>query len=303
MVCGMIRALCLLIPLTSALVLESSTWGPSDSVHALDGVIKAVNSIVANPHLSPTQLVAAKKLAEDVKQDVEAVEAGNMTKQQTKEKVGAAIKELTSFASQGSSNKQDKINMLMKQLDEKKKALAKVESMMKLLKLKKALAEKKLTLEKLIMKKSEGKAQNDKEMTDTSAAVSKMLMMAKNVSNFGAITATLQEREKVVSASLARIVDEQAKGDAKIDAVLKAEMGQAGKSDFDVKKQKMFKHLKTEENRKFAKARALRQNELNELKDAEQTSAAQDATGLTKVLSKMQREERQLEAKSGNFLH
>jgi len=278
----MVSVVYLLLPFASALVIESNTWGPSDSVHALDGVITAVNSIVNNKHLSAEQLTQAKQVAADIKVDIEAVEAGKLTKQQTKDKVGAAIKELTAFATKlpetAASANQAHINLLMKELSDKKKALAKIEGMMKLLKLKKALAEKKLMLEKLIMKKSEaaGGHKGEQEIAEASAVVSKLLIMAKNATSISggangsatgelpaplkAIAATLQEREKVVSASLAKIVSEQTNGDAQIDAIIKTQMGQAGKTDFDIKKQKMFKHLKTEENRKFAKVRALRQN-------------------------------------------
>jgi len=322
----MMRSLAFLVlPFATALVLDTETWGPSDSVHALDAVITAVNSIVKNPHLSPEHLTKAKKVVEDIKADIEAVETGHLTKLQTNQKVGQAIAELSAFEADFAVQKDHlvagdkaaaKIAKLQQELAEKKKALAKEESMMKLLKLKKALAEKKLMLEKLMMQKAEAASgkKSGQELSESNAVVTKLLKMAaesKNVTKgakgelpapLKAIEDTLQQREHVVSDSMAKILALQSKGDAQIEAVLKSQ-SQDGKSTDNIKKSKMFKHMKTQEDRKFAKARAVKQHELDELKEAEKSTQERDVNGLMGVLSKMQRENRQLQAKSGDFLH
>jgi len=72
------RILGLALLCVGALGLDENVWAPTDSVHALDGVISAVNQIVSNPHLSATNLAKAKTVAEDIKADIEAVEGGKL---------------------------------------------------------------------------------------------------------------------------------------------------------------------------------------------------------------------------------
>lgn len=300
---------------------DDSTWGPSDSVHALDAVITAVNQIVKNPHLSPDNLKKATKVAEDIKGDIEAVEGGKLTKSQAHDKVGAAIKELSSFEVDLSkpSATVDKISLLKKELADKEALLAKTENMMKLLKLKKQLAEKKLMLETLLDKQASaknGQKADQEELAKTSSMVSSLVKMAKDLAGKGqgkdeaaekngkqelpgplkAVLTTLQSREKVLSEGLSKSVAEHQKGDAELDSAMQKEKSGS-------QRQTMVKRLRADVDHKFAKARALKQNELNELKEAESSLESRDINKLQKVLAKMQHETRALEAKSGNFLH
>jgi len=307
-----------LLLFTLASSLDESMWGPSDSVHALDAVVAAVDKVVKNPHLSPERLAEAKRVAEDVKGDVEAVENGKLTKAQAHEKVGAAIKELTAFEANLTkvSSGLDKIAMLKKQLAEKKAELAKDENLMKLFKLKKELAEKKLMLQKLINQKADSENSNkadQEEVAKTSAMVKDLVAMAKNLRGgnskqelpapLKAVLATVQARDHAVSDALAKIDAEQKKSEASLDAAMQKQMPTKGKGDALAKGQSMLKLLKTQERRQFAKARALKQIELKELKDAEASIEKGDITGLLKVLVKIQQESQKLQAKSGNFLY
>jgi hypothetical protein len=305
----------LLVAAARAAVLDDSTWGPSDSVNALDAVIAAVDKVVHNPHLSPENLAKAKHVAEDIKGDIEAVEGGNLTKQQAHEKVGAAIKELTAFEEDLRKAPADRLSMLKKQLAQKMAELAKDTSMIKLLKLKKALAEKKLMLQKLLSQKAaaEGGRQADEaEVAKTGAMIKKVLNMTQGLASAAqgvkdatlkAVLGTVQAREHEVADTLARADAEEKKGEASVDAAIEKQLPTQGKGDAIAKGQSMLKLLKTQERRKYAKARALKTIELKELKDVEARAEKKDVVGLQKALAKLQQEGRAVQAKSGNFLH
>jgi len=298
--------------------LDEGTWGPSDSVHALDAVITAVDNIAKNPHLTPSSLAEAKHVAEDVKGDIEAVENGKLTKAQAHEKVGAAMKELTAFAANLTkvSSNLDRVSMLKKQLAEKKAELAKDENMLKIFKLKKELAEKKLMLQKLINQKASAENSHkadQEEVAKTSAMVKDLVAMAKNLRGANstkelpaplkAVLATVQARDHAVSDALAKMDAEEKKSEASLDAAMQKQMPTKGKGDALAKGQSMLKLLKTQEHRQFAKARALKQIELKELKDAEASIEKGDIAGVQKVVIKMQQESQKLQAKTGNFLY
>eukprot|EP00419_Tripos_fusus_P011973 CAMPEP_0172656898 /NCGR_PEP_ID=MMETSP1074-20121228/1712_1 /TAXON_ID=2916 /ORGANISM="Ceratium fusus, Strain PA161109" /LENGTH=169 /DNA_ID=CAMNT_0013471863 /DNA_START=44 /DNA_END=549 /DNA_ORIENTATION=- len=157
----------------ATVALADGTWGPADTAHALDGVIGAVEKIVHLPHLSATQLEQAKKIAADIKVDVEAVESGKLTKEQAHKKVGEGMKELAAFAAklQKTGSLSERKAELEKQLHEKEAALAKLEKQMKLLKLKKLLAEKKLALQNLLASKAAGQDRSAAEDAKATAAV------------------------------------------------------------------------------------------------------------------------------------
>jgi hypothetical protein len=291
------------------------TWGPSDSVHALDGVIAAVDKIAHNPHLSPENLAKARHVAEDIKGDIEAVEGGNLTKQQAHEKVGAAIKELTAFEADLHKMPADRLAMLKKQLAEKEGELKKDKNMMKLLKLKKQLIEKKLMLQKLLAQKASAEdvhKADEAEVAKTSSMVKKVLNMTKGLegaaeavkkATLQAVATAVQTREREVAEALAKADAEQKKGEASLDAAIEKQLPAKGKGDAIAKGQSMLKLIKTQERRKFAKARALKEVELKELKEAQAKVEKKDIAGLEKVLAKLQQEGQALQAKSGNFLH
>jgi hypothetical protein len=305
----------LLVAAARAAVLDDSTWGPSDSVNALDAVIAAVDKVVHNPHLSPENLAKAKHVAEDIKGDIEAVEGGNLTKQQAHEKVGAAIKELTAFEEDLRKAPADRLSMLKKQLAQKMAELAKDKSMIKLLKLKKELAEKKLMLQNLLSQKAAaegGRNADEAEVAKTGAMIKKVLNMTQGLASAAqgvkdatlkAVLGTVQAREHEVADALARADAEEKKGEASLDAAIEKQLPTQGKGDAIAKGQSMLKLLKTQERRKYAKARALKTIELKELKDVEARAEKKDVVGLQKALAKLQQEGRAVQAKSGNFLH
>merc|ERR1719464_1567230 len=117
-----------------------------------------------------------------------------------------------------------------------------------------------------------------------------------------AVLATVRARDHAVSDGLAKMDAEEKKSEASLDAAMQKQMPTQGKSDAIAKGQTMLKLLKTQEHRRFAKARALKQMELKELKDAENSIEKGDVAGLQKVLVKMQQDGQKLQAKTGNFL-
>jgi len=250
-------------------------------------------------------------LAADVKADIEAVEGGNLTKAQAHDKVGAAIKELTAFETQLAkpppmdAARAQKIAELEKKLAEKKGELAKDENMIKLFKLKKELAEKRLRLQGLLdSKKNQEKNSkaNQAEAAKTNDMVKSLVSMAKNSGLKGkqempapmkAILASVESQRVSVADDLKKMEAEEKAGEAKIDGAL-------GKGA-DAQSQGMLKRLKKEQHRKFAKDQALKRIELNELKDAEASVESGDLAALQKTLAKIEQEGKALQAKATNL--
>jgi len=309
----MFRKASILLFVSVASAIAEDAWGPPDSVHALDAVISAVNKIVAMPHLSPEKLARAKVVAADVRSNIEAVEGGKLSKQEANKKIAGAIKELTSFETEmfavhNVSNIQSKLANLQKQLASKKAELVKAQSMMKLLKLKKMLAEKRLQLQNLMDEKRASAASRGSDAADatkTNQMVKKLLSMTKSLaaakkdsSAFKEALAVVQAREHEVSDGLARLEAE----DQKAGATLRGALSKGGATG-DTKVQGMLKHLEAEEHHKFAKAEALKKIDMNNLKAAETSIQKHDVQGLQRTLFKMAKESKALESKSGKFLY
>jgi hypothetical protein len=301
--------------LLAAVACAENTWGPADSVHALDGVIGAVERVVKLPNLTPAQLEEAKKMAADVKSSIEAVESGKLSKQQAHEKVGASLKELTAFEvelTKRSATKrsavEERMAALTKQLAEKKDALAKAEKMMHLLNLKKKLMEKKLKLQKLLVAKDEA-AKKDKSAAEEAANMGRLVKEVRSAtakwteSGTKTALAAVQAQEAAVSKGLASIDETQKKGDVMMDAALKGQLGSADKGDALAKGQAMLKELKKQEHRKLAKVRAMKQLEFKELKDVEAKIQRHDVAGLQQSLQNIEGQSKALQAKSGKFLY
>ena len=147
----------------------------------------------------------------------------------TNKKIAGALKELTSFQAEmfsvhNVSNIQIKLANLQKQLASKKAELVKAESMMKLLKLKKMLAEKRLQLQNLMDEKRASAASRGSDAADatkTNQMVKKLLSMTKSLaaakkdsSAFKEALAVVQAREHEVSDGLARLQAEEQKSGA-----------------------------------------------------------------------------------------
>merc|ERR1740138_1712711 len=156
----------------------------------------------------------------------------------------------------------DRIAELKKKLAEKEAELKKDKNMMKLLKLKKELIEKKLMLQKLLASKAaaEGSRKSDEdEVAKTSAMVKVVLNMTQGLGHgtqaqkdatFKKVLATVQAREHEVSDALARADAEEKKGEASLDAVIKKQLPSTGKGDAVTKGQSMLKQIKSQERRK-----------------------------------------------------
>jgi len=302
----MLRVLSLAVVATVALA--DGTWGPADTVHALDGVIGAVEKIVHLPHLSATQLEEAKKIAVDIKVDVEAVESGKLTKEQAHVKVGEGMKELAAFAAklQMSGGLSERRAQLEKQLHEKEAALAKLEKQMKLLKLKKLLAEKRLAMQNLLAAKAAGQDRSAADDAKATAAVVTQLHGLKDLKGADAMRAlqTVQQQEKAVGKRLARLDAGQKKSEDMMTAAMQGELKSAASGKDALEKgKKMVQELEKREERKFAKVRAGQQIELEGLKEVEASLKGHDGAGLQKSLQKLDQLSKSTQAKSGKFLY
>jgi len=292
----------------ATVTLADSTWGPADTAHALDGVIGAVEKIVHLPHLSATQLEEAKKIAVDIKVDVEAVESGKLTKEQAHVKVGEGMKELAAFAAklQKSGGLSERRAQLEKQLHEKEAALAKLEKQMKLLKLKKLLAEKRLTMQNLLAAKAAGQDRSAADDAKATAAVVTQLHGLKDLKGADAMRAlqTVQQQEKAVGKRLARLDAGQKKSEDMMTAAMQGELKSAASGKDALEKgKKMVQELEKREERKFAKVRAGQQIELEGLKEVEASLKGHDGAGLQKSLQKLDQLSKSTQAKSGKFLY
>lgn len=304
----MLRILSLAAVATVALA--DGTWGPADTAHALDGVIGAVEKIVHLPHLSAAQLEEAKKIAVDIKVDVEAVESGKLTKEQAHEKVGEGMKELAAFAAKlqksGASGLSERKAALEKQLHEKQAALEKLEKQMKLLKLQKMLAEKKLALQNLLASKAAGQDRSAAEEAKATAAVVTQLHALKDLKGADAVKAlkSVQQQEKAIGERIARLDAGQKKSEAMMTAAVQGELKAGGSSEDALEKgKKMIQGLKKREKRQFLKMRAGQQMQLEGLKEVEASLKGHDGAALQKSLQKLDQLSKSTQAKSGKFLY
>merc|ERR1712129_563481 len=134
--------------------------------------------------------------------------------------------------------------------------LAKAESMMKLLKLKKMLDEKRLQLQNLMDQKrasEAGRGSDAADATQTNQMVKKLLSMTKSLtaakkdsSAFNDALAVVQARKHEVSDGITRLEAEEKKTGVTLRGALSK--GVTG----DTKVQGMLKHLEAEEHHKFA---------------------------------------------------
>jgi len=327
----------LVVAMLVAGAVGESMWGPADSIPALDVVIQAVDKLAKTPGFTQEEATHARQVAVEVKKDIEEVENNKtLTKAQAHEKVGKALKELTGLQSDMSKARQvamdkeaaadampsnitaikEKMAEMQKELADKKGALEKDESMIKLYNLQKELIEKKLKLQKLLDQRSKGqdvKAQQAEQGKQEAAMVKDVLSAASNVTvkseskdelpaKLQAVLVNLKGRESKLAEEVAKEAASENKYETALNKELKELPSKAKTADL-AKGQHMIKSLLAEEKRKFRKAEASKKIELNEIKEAEATIEKRDLVGLKKVMSKMQTESKALQAKSGDFLH
>lgn len=319
-----------------AVVSSSMTvYDPPEAGPALDAVEKALASIVGNPHLPASMMAAAKKAVANVEDTVHFLETAKgkaLTKEARGAKVMSAIKELQDLQSTWSkaaeSQVADKRADLEKQLKEKQAALAKDMKMMKVLNLEKALAEKKLALQNLIEKKAnDAKGKEDaKAIAAREEMISNVLKMAKDIQSSKTKDATmthavkdvaktnpkllatvntyLEGRMKTLSESMATIDASQKKREAEITATLGAAAPGDKANAEELKKSKaILTMLMNKEARNNKKLKAGLQSEYTELHHAVESIKKGDVAGLSKVMTHMQSEMKNLQAKSHKFLY
>jgi hypothetical protein len=303
-------------------------YNPPEAGQALDALEKALGNIINSPHLSKEQLTQAKKVSADVEKTVvelESAEGKKLTKEAKATKVRAAIGELQQM--QGDWQKAaDKLiagkkDDLMKKLKEKQAELVKDEKMLKVIKLEKALAEKKLSLQKLIDSKNNEKAAKAQKEAEKDAAaqqemVANVLKVAKTLKEAkpsaakpadadklkGAVT-YLEGRVKTVQAKLDAMDAEEKKREDELTATLSVKIPVKDANDPMAKSQGILKMLMKKEHRNYEKARAGVKQELNELHSAVTSINKGDADALTKIMSHMQGEMKSAQAKSHKFLY
>jgi len=315
----------------AAVYSSETVYNPPEAGSARDAVENALKKIVSNPHLPAAQLASAKKVVTDVENTVEFLESAKgkaLTDKARGEKVMSAIKELEDLQTSWASSATDKRAELMKQLQAKEAELAKDKKMMKVLNLEKALAEKKLALQKLIDMKNEkataaSKAQDAKELAAREEMVANVLKMAKDLQSskgsnasmthavahvadntklLATVSTYLDGRMKTLSENLAKVDAAQKQQEDTIKTTL-ASADAKGDDKALKKNEAILKMLMKKQERNFKKVRAPIQAEYNEVADAVKSIKKGDVTGLSKVMAHMQGEMKSMQAKSKKFLY
>lgn len=283
--------------------IQSGMWTPND----LEIVGKALDAILATPHLSKEQLTSAQSVAAKVRSNLKAVEAGGLKGAARSAKVGEALAALTGLEAEwAEKTKQAKAKeeaadahmaALEKELAAKKALLAKESDQMKVLTMEKELMEKKLKLNTLMEKKqamAEQKAK-EKEEVERKEVFQTLEAVSQHMSSADARKAALAHvnaRMKSVQDAIANIVADEKADQKKFDSM-----------KLDEKVGKMLKSIKKKNHREHAKAKALKDAELANLNSALQSVKKGDANGAKDILDKMKRDAKRLDAKSGDFLH
>jgi len=306
-----------------------TVYNPPNAGVALDAVEKALKNIVNSPNLAKGQLDQAKKVAADVEKTVaelESPEGKKLSKEAKAAKVTASIKELQALQSDWQKNTAQNVakrkEELMKQLKEKEAELAKDNKMLKVIKLEKQLAEKKLALQKLVEMKNEKAAAQDmqKKQAAQQEMVANLLKAAKSLqaskgapakdskkdskaATLKGVQTFLEGRIKEVSGSISKLDAAEKKREAEIKAAVGAKVPSNGKTDALDKGKRLLNVLLKKEQRNFKKAQATLKNELHELTGAVTAIKKGDGTALAKVMNHMQGEMKALQAKSQKFLY
>jgi len=329
-------ALCLNV---AARVVDTQ-FNPAKSVQVLDAVEEALRKMTSLPHLSAAQLSSAKKVTDDVHRIVSEIESNKSLSEKAKgEKVGNAIKELeglqtewdqaVAMAAKKAKAADEKYFALKNELDKKEELLAKDEKMLTITSLEKELDEKKL---KLAQAQAQAREQANKEdARQQDVMVAKLVNMAKAMSatktqpkaaaaTRGAakkdsalksgvlkpILANLQERAQNITAFLKKMDVTEQKHEAELNALVekKAASLTKGKGSAEAAKTRsMLKSVVKQETRKYKKARASKQSELNELKEAIKSIEKGDVKALQNTMLKMQRDVKAMQSNSKSFLY
>jgi len=298
----------------------AAVYDPPDAGVSLDAVEKALGALVKNPHLTATQMAQAQKVVDDVEQT--AAELGSaagkkLSKEARAAKVFASIKELKDLQADWSKASTQMVAghkaKLMEELKAKEDELAKDKKMLKVLDLQKALAEKKLSLQKLIEKKNDQAAEKvtQEEAKKKEEMVAKMLEVAKSMQaktkpaddKVQPVMAYLRGRAKDVNDSLAKMEDTNAKQEAEMSKMASQKLPVMDQKDPLVKAQSVIKMFMKKQHRQFEKSKLPLENEGKELQHAISAINKGDAAELLKVGTKMQGEMKTLQAKSHKVLY
>jgi len=303
-----------------------ATWAPEFSVQELNKVEGALRTIAEKSNLAPTQLASSKHVIADVDMVVAELTAKNSTLSQDvkAQKLAGAVKELMGLKSEwqamaaaASKPKQtpDKLKEMQKELQEKKAELAKDNQMLKLVNLEKELDEKKLQLQHLIAQKQKKTVTDKAEAEDQkmrSQMIAKLVKMASSLktkaedksksTELQTILAGLTQRSDTVKASLAKLEADEKTSVSELDKVLKQQKEKL-KNDALVKAEMTLGSLRKDEERKFRKARAVKQAEMKEIDEAIKDINSGDVAALQKTMKKMNHELKASNARAGNFLH
>lgn len=303
------------------------TWGEPD----LAAVNAALQTVLHGKHLTAEQKKLAEHVAEDVKKDIAVLVANKgLTKEARRAKVMHAIKELAGLQGALEGQHHSKKNAtairahlaeMEKQLSQKKAELAKDMDQMKVLALEKELAEKRMQLESLeaAKAKADGSKSAAAEEASKQDMVAKLVAMAKGLKAKNSpakatkatppempvmkgIIAELEQHAKAVKEEIAHMDAADKKIVADIGGMVKEKLPTVGNNDALARGQSMLNMLKKKEQRKYQKARAVKQAELRELETAIASIKKGDVKALQKVMAKMQGEIQTAKAK-GAFLH
>mmetsp|Transcript_173241 Transcript_173241/g.555643 ORF Transcript_173241/g.555643 Transcript_173241/m.555643 type:complete len:398 (+) Transcript_173241:74-1267(+) len=298
----------------------------------LAAVESSLTKLVTSGHLSPDMWSEAKKVAASVNSVVDQIEAGKLVGDKQRTEVAGAIKQLQSLQQDmqkvaSTSN----VTKLEQELAEKKALLAKDEKELQVFGLQKKLLEKKMQLQRLIGEKQavEKSERQRSEAAAQTAQIAQLVEAAKVLAvtkksttktvvsraagkpttalppQMEAILADLSARAQNVSADLAKMDAEEKKNQANLrhtlDVASKAKV--YGKRDSIVRGADVIHMMSKRERRQYLKARTMKILEMKDLTDGIQSIKTGDVKALTKLLNKMQHENKQWVAKTQGFLH
>jgi len=319
-------------PDTTAFHAVNASKGSSEAtaaVAAIGAVEQALAKLTSDPKMSPEMAGDARKVTLEVEQAAKEIESGSSSKTEKMRLVGHAITSLQSLqgkwekaardavvrekaAEEKESGAAAQIEELKKKLEQKKAALAKDETMLKDAQAQKEILEK---LEKAEGGSKEEARQQEAELASLEAMAKSMSSAPKAAHKQHAqahskvpaslehVVADLNARAKNLTAALERLDAEEKKRDGELESVAGKQVPTQGKKDAIQQAQKMLTSLRKQAKRGYKKARAVKAAELAELNQAIGSIEKGDVKALSNLMTKMQHESKQLNAKAKNFLY
>jgi len=277
---------------------DARAWRLQDSVRTLSVVIAEVDRIIANPNATAEHVAQATKVAASVKDNLDALEDGKLSKRTADTMNKAAIAELASFVKDiaAAGNPTDKMAVVSKMLDAKKAELAKSDAQAQILNLEMEKKQKQDQLEQVKDAKEmanlkhlvnefhesvhPGNASNSSQHM-RSIALTHSSNLSKSLPD---VLQAVEERQFRVSAEITKNENDRVDAEEQSNAEIARATFQPGSTSDVAKRQTSLRFAKAEKIRKISEVRAQEQAELRDLMDAEKSIKSNDVAGLHQIL-------------------